>query len=231
VSNANSCEVVIRVRDNGAGIPLEKQSRLFEMFYQVNPMLNRQCGLGIGLALVRRIIQLHGGTVEAYSAGINQGSEFVVRLPVLSKACQPEPPPSRIVPAVNGGSRVLVVDDNRDSAESLAMLLQLNGYEVRMAHDGLEAVAAAASFHPEIILMDIGMPGLNGYDTATRIRQQPRGSDILLIALTGWGQAEDRRRTREAGFNAHLLKPVEEETLMRVLESNRDHARRTQAES
>jgi CheY-like chemotaxis protein len=172
-------------------------------------------------ALVRRLVEMHGGIVEVHSAGINQGSEFLVRLPVLGESSTfvltKEPSRHREQPATT--RRVLVVDDNHDSAESLALLLQLTGYEVNMAHDGLEAVEAAAKLLPQVVLLDIGMPNLNGYDAARHIRQQAWGKDMVLIALTGWGQEQDRERTREAGFNAHLLKPVDHDSLMKLLAS------------
>jgi signal transduction histidine kinase len=215
-------EVVIRVKDTGVGIVPEHLPHIFEAFYQADRSLERsQGGLGIGLTLVRRLVELHGGIVEVHSAGINQGSEFIVRLPVLAEsamsALTQEPSRHREQPAT--ARRVLVVDDNHDSAESLALLLQLTGYEVKMAHDGLEAVEAAAKLLPQVVLLDIGMPNLNGYDAARQIRQQAWGKDMVLIALTGWGQEQDRERTREAGFDAHLLKPVDHDALIKLLAS------------
>ena len=215
-------EVVIRVKDTGVGIAPEHLPRIFETFYQADRSLERsQGGLGIGLTLVRRLVEMHGGIVEVHSAGINQGSEFIVRLPVLAEsavsALPQEPSRQREQPATT--RLVLVVDDNHDSAESLALLLQLTGYEVKMAHDGLEAVEAAAKLLPQVVLLDIGMPNLNGYDAARQIRQQAWGKDMVLIALTGWGQEQDRERTREAGFDAHLLKPVDHDALMKLLAS------------
>jgi signal transduction histidine kinase len=218
----NDREVVIRVKDTGVGIAPEHLPRIFETFYQADRSLERtQGGLGIGLTLVRRLVEMHGGKVEVHSAGINQGSEFLIRLPVLAESATrtlpQEPVPHPEQPAA--ARRVLVVDDNHDSAASLALLLQLTGYEVKMAHDGLEAVEAAAKLLPQIVLLDIGMPNLNGYDAARKIREQAWGKDMVLIALTGWGQEQDRERTREAGFDAHLLKPVDHDALTKLLAS------------
>jgi len=203
-------EAVISVRDNGIGIPAEMLPRIFEMFTQVDRSLERsRSGLGIGLTLVRRLVDLHDGTIEARSNGPDQGSEFVVRLPLLRPPL--ETPPTSAVPqtASLSGSRILVVDDNKDSADSLGMLLRLKGNEIRTAHDGLEAVQLAETFRPQLVLLDIGLPRLNGYDVARQIRQQPWGQSAILVALTGWGQDEDRRRSQEAGFNFHVVKPVD----------------------
>jgi signal transduction histidine kinase len=212
-------ELRIRVRDTGIGVAPDQLPRLFEMFYQADRSLERaQGGLGIGLTLVQRLVELHGGRVEAHSDGIGLGSEFIIRLPVSTRpteAMSPEELSSSA--AERGGRRILVVDDNRDSADGLAMLLELGGDEVRTAYDGLAAVEAAAQFRPEAVLMDIGMPTLNGYDAARRIREQPWGRDVLLIALTGWGQDEDRRLSLEAGFDVHLTKPVDHRMLARLL--------------
>jgi PAS domain S-box-containing protein len=215
-------EVVITVKDTGVGIPAEKLPRLFEMFFQVDRSLERsQGGLGIGLSLVRRLVELHGGRVEARSEGIGKGSEFIVRLPVLVEI--PAPPHSGESDG-NGKTRsvarrILVVDDNRDSADSLAMLLRLIGNEVHTAYDGLEGVEAAERFTPDVVLLDIGMPRLNGHDACRRIRGERWGQDMVLIALTGWGQEEDRRRCLEVGFDHHMTKPVDPATLMELLAS------------
>jgi CheY-like chemotaxis protein/two-component sensor histidine kinase len=211
-------EAVIRVRDTGIGIAADQLARVFDMFTQVDTSLERAVsGLGIGLALVKTLVELHGGSVEARSAGVGQGSEFVVRLPMLTET--PEPPPELRAsrPTTTTGRRILVVDDNQDSARSLAMLLKLTGNETQMSYDGLEAVEAAARFRPDVILMDIGLPKLNGYEAARRIRQQPWNRHAALIALTGWGQEEDRQKSRAAGFNSHLVKPVDLDDLMRLL--------------
>lgn len=212
-------DAVIRVRDNGIGIPADMLARIFDMFAQVDRSLERsQGGLGIGLTLVRRLTEMHDGSIEAHSNGPDEGSEFVVRLPIFSPR-QHEPSPRSDVPQPTGLSecRILVVDDNRDSADSLGMLLRLMGNDIRTAHDGLEAVELAETFHPELVLLDIGLPKLNGYEVARRIRRHPGGRDVILVALTGWGQEEDRRRSQEAGFNFHIVKPVELVALEKLL--------------
>jgi CheY-like chemotaxis protein len=190
------------------------------MFFQIETTLERSHGgLGIGLWLVRRLVELHGGSVEARSEGLNKGSEFIVRLPILVEQSQVQSlEGSRPMekPAATG-YRIVVVDDNHDSAESLAMLLRLSGNEVHTAHDGLEGVRVVEEVRPQVALLDIGMPKLNGYEACRRIREQPWGKDLVLIALTGWGQEEDRRRTEEAGFDAHTVKPVDHSTLMNLL--------------
>jgi PAS domain S-box-containing protein len=212
-------EVLILVRDTGIGIAADQLPRIFDMFIQVDTSLERSTGgLGIGLTLAKNLVELHGGTLEAYSAGIGQGSEFVVRLPILVEAPKlPQLEPAVGVPRVTTVRRVLVVEDNRDSIESLTMLLNLAGYETHAAKDGLEATEAAATFRPDVILLDIGLPKLNGYEVARKIREQPWGRGMVLVALTGWGQEEDRRRSQEAGFNHHLTKPVDPDTLSKLL--------------
>jgi CheY-like chemotaxis protein/two-component sensor histidine kinase len=212
-------QVVIRVQDTGIGLSAEQLLRIFEMFTQVDTSLERsRDGLGIGLTLVKELVEMHGGTVEARSAGAGQGSEFVVRLPVLSEPLQPLPrQPSAAKPAAMVQRRILVVDDNRDAAESLAMLLKLGGHEVHTAHDGLEAVEAAAKIQPEVILLDIGLPKLDGYKVARRIRAQQPDTGVVLVAVTGWGQEEDRRRSEESGFDAHMVKPVDLAALSNLL--------------
>jgi PAS domain S-box-containing protein len=211
-------DAVVSVRDNGIGISGEMLPRIFEMFTQVDRSLERsQGGLGIGLTLARRLVDMHDGTIEAHSNGTDQGSEFVVRLPLIPFPLETPPRIDGVRAAALSGSRILVVDDNKDSADTLAMLLRLKGNEIRTAHDGLEAVRVAETFHPELVLLDIGLPKLNGYDVARRIRQQPWGWDVILVALTGWGQDEDRRRSKEAGFNFHIVKPVELSALESLL--------------
>jgi len=205
---------VVAVRDTGVGIPARMLPRVFDLFTQVDRSLEkRQGGLGIGLSLVKRLVELHGGTVEALSDGPGHGSEFRVRLPlVLALAATPEAA-SHAPAAAPGRRRVLVVDDNRDAALSLAMLLRLLGNETRAAHDGIEALDIAASFRPDVVILDIGMPRLNGYETCRRLRERPGGRSVVLVALTGWGADEDRERSRDAGFDAHLVKPVDPEAL------------------
>jgi signal transduction histidine kinase/integral membrane sensor domain MASE1/CheY-like chemotaxis protein len=211
-------EIVVSVRDTGIGIAAEHVPHLFEMFSQVAPALERsQGGLGIGLALVRGLVELHGGCAEARSAGPGLGSEFIVRLPVVpAPALAPESGTGLAAP-FGPGCRILVVDDNRDSAESLGMMLRVVGHDIRTAHDGLEALQAAAAFQPQVVLLDIGLPKLNGYEVSRRLRQEPWGKEVLLIALTGWGQEEDRQRALEAGFNHHLTKPPDPNTLLELL--------------
>jgi signal transduction histidine kinase/CheY-like chemotaxis protein len=212
-------DVVVRVKDDGVGIPKDKLSSIFEMFTQVDGALERSGGgLGIGLSLVRGLVQMHGGHVEACSNGKGKGSEFTVRLPiVLSPPVRDEEAANDA--AVESGSkhRILVVDDNRDSAISLSLMLKLMGHVVETSHDGLQAVEAAGSFLPDVALVDIGLPGLNGYEVCRQIRQQSWGTEMVLIALTGWGQDEDKRRSKEAGFNFHLVKPVDVAILENLL--------------
>ena len=164
--------------------------------------------MGVGLSIVQRLVQMHGGSVEARSDGDGMGSEFVVRLPVALSFVGDKPPDQADPDHPTGRHRILVVDDNRDAAESLAMMLTMMGNETLTARDGLEALDVAAAFRPDVMFLDIGMPKLNGYEVARRIRQQAWGKDMVLIALTGWGQAEDKRRSLEAGLNFHLVKPV-----------------------
>jgi CheY-like chemotaxis protein len=212
-------DVVVSIKDTGIGIPQAMLPKIFEIFTQVDRSLERsQSGLGIGLTLVKRLVELHNGSVTAHSAGPNKGSEFVVRLPVFVEEPTPqEPAVSAREPNSTKGSRILVVDDNRDAATSLAMLLKMNGSEIAMAHDGAEALTQAESFNPHIILLDIGLPKMNGYDTCRSIRKQPWGEKMMIVALTGWGQDEDRRKSSEAGFNGHMVKPVDHTELMKLL--------------
>jgi len=212
--------VVIRVRDTGIGIAAADLPRLFDMFTQVDTSLERsRDGLGIGLTLVRALVEMHGGAVEARSAGLGQGSEFVVRLPTVAEAPKPGPRPTRGATARPVRRRVLIVDDNQDGAESLAVLLQLGGHETHTAHDGQQAIEDAERLRPDIVLLDIGLPRLNGYEVCRRIREQPWGKELSMVAVTGWGQQEDRRRSQEAGFDTHIVKPVEPEALMDLLAS------------
>jgi len=211
---------VISVKDTGVGIPRAMLPHIFDLFTQVDRSLEKaQGGVGIGLSLVKGLVELHGGRVEARSDGPGKGSEFVVRLPVLDEAAAPAPKIEKAMTGQLGGYRVLVADDNVDSATSLAMLLRLMGNEVHTAHDGLQAVAVARDLQPDLALLDIGMPKLNGYDTCQRIREQSGGRKVLLVALTGWGQDEDIRRSHLAGFDRHLVKPVEPAALEKLLGS------------
>jgi signal transduction histidine kinase len=213
-------EVVVAVRDNGIGISADMMPRLFTLFSQAPAALGRsEGGLGVGLALVRGLITLHGGRVEARSDGVNQGSEFVVRLPVGA--------PAPKVAEAGGGAdrrpagqlRVIVVDDNQDAAESCATLLELSGHCVKTAHAGERAFELAATFRPHAVLLDIGLPDVNGYELAQKIRAAPWGRGMVLIAVTGWGQEEDRRRAFEAGFDHHLTKPIAPQTVETLLQS------------
>ena len=208
------------VRDTGIGIPAYALPNIFDMFSQVDRSIERSTGgLGIGLALVKGLVEMHGGTVEAASAGQGKGSTFTVSLPVLEGRA--ESPPEAAVDdgrRVSGAKRrILVVDDNRDSATSMAMMLRLLGDEVRTAHDGVEAVEVAEAFRPQVVLMDVGMPNLNGYDATRRIREQPWGRSVVVVALTGWGQDGDRAQSREAGCDDHLVKPVNLRDLEKLL--------------
>jgi PAS domain S-box-containing protein len=210
-------DVVVKVKDTGVGIAPEMLPKVFDMFTQADRSLDRsQGGLGIGLSLVRRLVEMHGGRVEAHSDGPGKGSEFVVR---LSAVLSPGPGPRRADGDLQRSPRyrILVVDDNKDSARSLALLLKMTGHNTRTAHDGLEAVAAAKRFRPDVVLLDIGLPKLNGYDACRSIRAQPWGQGMILIALTGWGQEDDRRRSKEAGFNFHLVKPLDLADLEKLL--------------
>jgi PAS domain S-box-containing protein len=214
----DASDVVVSVADTGIGISAEHLPEVFRMFAQVGPSLERgQGGLGIGLALARGLVEMHGGSIEAHSAGVGKGSEFIVRLPVLSEVPAPAPAPAVEGAAEGAGRRILVADDNRDNAQSLAMLLQLQGNEVETVYDGLEAVEAVERYHPDVVLLDIGMPKMDGYAACRLIREQPGGRDIRIIALTGWGQDEDRRKSKEAGFDDHLVKPVAPATLLSAL--------------
>jgi PAS domain S-box-containing protein len=213
-------DVVVSVKDAGIGIPPDMLPKIFEMFTQVDQSLERsRGGLGIGLTLVKRLVESHGGSVEAHSEGQDKGSEFIVRLPVvLSKIDEIKPPPVEGGPVCSaGGCRILVADDNEDSATTLAIMLEIMGNEVRTAKDGLQAVNLAAAFQPDVIFLDIGMPKLNGYEACRRIREQPWANKVVLIALTGWGQEEDRRRSEEAGFNHHMAKPIVPSVIERLL--------------
>ena len=212
-------QALVHVRDSGIGIAAEKLPAIFEMFSQVDTSLERtRQGLGIGLNLVRTLVEMHGGTVEAHSEGEGKGSEFTVCLPIVEAAsANTSRPVADDGSAATGLLRILVVDDNRDSASSLALLLKRLGHAVEIAHDGAEAVEAAASFQPELVLLDIGLPKLNGYEAAPLIRKKCPDRKPVIVALTGWGQQDDRRRSEEAGFDAHMVKPVDFAELAKLL--------------
>ena len=214
-------EVVVSVSDEGVGIAPEAQSAIFDMF--ARGASKGQDGLGVGLTLAQHLAQLHGGSIEVRSEGTGRGSEFRVHLPIfvgidrraVKSAADPEP---------YVGHRILVVDDNRDAADALASLLEIEGNDAHIAHDGISAVAAANALRPDVMLVDIGLPGLTGYEVAARIRQEPWGASVLLVALTGWGHPEDRARSEEAGFDYHLVKPVELAVLTELLAGHASRA-------
>jgi PAS domain S-box-containing protein len=221
-------EVIVTVSDSGIGIPPEKADQVFGMFTQIHVSSERRnTGLGIGLTLVKSLVEMHGGTVEVQPRGQDSGTTFLIRLPAAA-----EPAPASSLADVNGSRqdladavpamkrRILVVDDNHDALVSLSRMVTLLGNEVRQAHDGLEALEIGQSFRPEIVLMDLGMPKMNGFDAARRMRQEPWGRELSLVATTGWGQDDDRRRSAEAGFDHHLVKPIEVAALREILDKS-----------
>jgi PAS domain S-box-containing protein len=215
-------EVFVRVKDTGLGIPPDMLADVFEMFTQVNRTLERsQDGLGIGLALVKRLVELHGGTITAESPGLGAGSTFTIRLPLAADqpgSGQPAAPPAaNLAQLPVPGRRILVVDDNVDGAESLAKVLEICGHETGIAHHGSEALKLARTFHPEVVLLDIGLPGMSGYEVARKFRQDPALRDAVLVAITGWGTEENKRQSTEAGFDVHLTKPVDVEAIEDLL--------------
>jgi PAS domain S-box-containing protein len=212
-------DVVVNVRDNGIGIAPKMLAHIFDLFTQADRALDRsQGGLGIGLTVVKRLVEMHGGTVSAASAGPGKGSEFSVRLPVFTPAAE-RPPEDAVAatPRGKGPMRVLVVEDNVDAAESVALLLRLYGHEVQVVHTGPAGLEAAHAFHPNVVLLDIGLPGMDGYEVAKRLRQDAELKRVPLIAMTGYSREEDRSRSREAGIDQHLVKPVEPEKLRELL--------------
>jgi signal transduction histidine kinase/ActR/RegA family two-component response regulator len=214
-------EAVVVVRDTGIGIAPDDLPRIFELFAQVAPVLERsKGGLGIGLSLAKGLVELHGGTIEATSGGIRKGSEFTIRLPILASVadtadlCSQERPSPHVT-----RRRIVVVDDLADAADSLAIMLQMMGHDTRTAYDGVEATQAVAAFKPDLVFLDIGLPKMNGYDAARSIRAQPDGKQVVLVAVTGWGQEQDRRRAADAGFDHHLTKPVDPRSLEALIAS------------
>ena len=202
-------DAVVRVRDTGIGLDPRSVATIFDMFVQVDRSLTRsQAGLGVGLTLARRLVALHGGTITAFSPGLGQGSEFVVRLPIAREDGPAQEAPPRLAARDGHGRRVLLADDNVDFADGIAALLCAKGHDVRVAHDGAEALREVEGFTPEFAFLDIGMPKVHGYELARRLRERPETSDCVLVAVTGWGQEDDRRRAREAGFDRHLVKPI-----------------------
>lgn len=216
----NGDEIVLRVQDDGLGIPAASLPHVFDRFSQVNRSLEKsQGGLGIGLSLAHELVALHGGTITAYSEGEQKGSEFVVRLAAATPPGSPEPDRAVHADRPRISRRIVVVDDNRDAGDSLAELLRALGHEVHIARDGLEALAAAEAHRPQFILMDLGMPNLNGYDACRRIRDESWGQDIVITALSGWGQTGDKQRSAEAGFTHHLTKPVDLHALRHLIDT------------
>jgi two-component system CheB/CheR fusion protein len=219
----NPQQVEISVRDNGIGMSPELLGHVFELFTQGDTFENRRRGgLGIGLTLARTLVEMHGGQIEAKSAGEGQGSEFIVRLPLAAAAAQPTTSQiKRAALAAAKPCRILVIEDNLDQAQTLAALLALWGYEVTTANEGTAGIEIAATFKPDVVLVDLGLPGISGYEVARRLRKHPQLKDVRIIAQTGWGDSNDRRRTREAGFDHHMLKPLDPEELRAVLARGR----------
>ncbi|PPD45809.1 MAG: hybrid sensor histidine kinase/response regulator [Methylocystis sp.] len=209
-------EAVLRVQDDGIGIPESQLAQVFELFAQPHKARERKHdGLGIGLALVRGLVGLHGGTVAARSEGLDRGSEFIVRLPLAPMQEAPSERKPAALPALH--LKALVVDDNSDVADSFAMLLESMGVEVRVAYSGADALVIVSEFAPRLAFLDLGMPGMDGFETARRIRSGPGGQGVVLVALSGWGRDDDRRRALEAGFSTHCVKPIDIETLRKLL--------------
>jgi CheY-like chemotaxis protein len=209
-AETTATEVIVTVSDPGVGIPVDMLESVFGMFTQLDHTRDQAYGgLGIGLALVRSLIELHGGTVTAESDGVGRGSRFIVRLPLAARGAHAGSNNRSMSNAERTtAKRVLIADDNADAAESLQMWLQMAGHDVHVALDGVGALAAIESLRPRVVLLDLAMPGLNGFDVARRVRELPWGREVVLVALTGWGQEEDRRRTADAGFDHHLTKPL-----------------------
>jgi two-component system CheB/CheR fusion protein len=218
-------QVVVRVRDTGIGITPDMLPRVFELFAQADRTLDRsQGGLGLGLTLVQKLVELHGGTVHAKSAGLGRGSEFVVRLPAEALAATPSDDFEITLPPLARSRRVLVVDDNPYVAEALSMQLEMLGHEVQMVHNGQAAIKTARTFHPDIVLLDLGLPGMNGFEVAQSFRQDPEMNEVVLIAVSGYGQAEDIARSKAAGFDKHIVKPVSSEILQAAMATRPDTA-------
>jgi CheY-like chemotaxis protein len=216
-------EAVLRVRDNGVGIAPEMLPQVFDMFRQIEISTDRsQGGLGIGLTLVRRLVEMHGGKIEAHSAGLGKGSEFLARLPALAEPAPDSAGKSAEASSASptkGSRRMLVVDDNVDSAESMAVLLRLHGHEVGLAYDGQSALEEAYAFRPEVMFLDLDLPKMDGYEVARRLRMEPAMKDMTLVAITGYGQEEDLQHTQEAGFQLHMVKPVDFDKVEALLAS------------
>ena len=217
-ATVNESDVSISVKDTGVGISNEELPRIFDLFAQVKNESSAYAGLGIGLSLVKSLAEMHGGSVSAISEGKNQGSMFIVRLPTC-RVTQPSSLPSAVVSdaSLTPSRRVLVVDDNMGAARTLSIVVKMLGNEVCTAHNGQDALEKAQDFLPEIIIMDIGMPVMDGYAAARAIRNLPWGKNIFLIALSGWGQEDDKQKTKDAGFDRHLVKPVEPSVVRGIL--------------
>jgi CheY-like chemotaxis protein len=214
---AQGAEASIAVEDNGIGIEPLLLERIFEPFIQVQRSEAGSGGIGIGLALAKALVQLHGGCISAHSEGPGKGSRFVVSLPRAEAPAAGEAAPPSAVQVRVASRRILVVDDNVDATASQAELLRMLGHEVETAYDGQSALRKAQAFRPEVVLLDLGMPGMDGFEVARHLRAMPEGRDVLLVAQTGWGQEEDRDRTKAAGFDVHLAKPVDVDALMGLL--------------
>ena len=229
LASAEEDSIEVQVRDQGIGLSGEQQQEIFELFTQADNAIERaRGGLGIGLTLVRHLVEMHGGEVWAVSQGLDHGSEFHVRLPREPEMALPPSPPAAPIaeapPALCGNHRALVVDDNRDAADTLAMMLELMGLQVRRLYGPQDVEAEFAAFAPDVVFLDVGMPGRSGYDVAEALRAMPMGNNVLLVAVTGWGQPEDRRRTQAAGFDQHLVKPPELHAIRDICASLGQHA-------
>ena len=217
-SSVRDGKVSIRVRDNGIGIPTSMLADIFDLFSQVDTSLERtQGGLGIGLTLVKRLVEMHDGTVSARSDGPNKGSEFCVTLPTIEAPEDTESSEASAATADVRPLKILICDDNEASAKTMGWMLEMDGHETKLVHSGTDAIDAAKGFHPDMVLLDIGLPGLNGYETCKILRQTPGMEKTVFIAQTGWGQEEHRRRSKEAGFDHHLVKPIDAQLLQQII--------------
>jgi CheY-like chemotaxis protein len=218
VCEVDGDEAVVSVRDSGVGIDPALRASIFDLFVQGSrPLDRRQGGLGIGLTVARALVRMHGGSIAVHSEGTGGGSTFVVRLPLLQSQMAATAAPEQVPVSQRSGLRILVVDDNTDAAESLAVILDQWGYEAEVVADGMQAIARWHTFQPDAVLLDIGLPGMSGYELARHLRLLPRGSDVLLVAITGYGQGPDRQLSYQAGIDVHLTKPVELDALQRTL--------------
>jgi two-component system CheB/CheR fusion protein len=212
-ATAHGSDVFVRIKDDGIGIERSLLPHVFDLFRQGDPSPHQAQGLGVGLALVRRIVELHGGKITVSSEGVNRGSEFAVCLPTLVNASADAEHPDYQVASTSAAQRILVVDDNIDAAESLTALLRVYGHDAQLVHDGPAALEVVPSFKPSVIFLDIGMPGMDGYEVARRLRRMPETADVLIIAVTGFARDEDRHRSQAAGFDRHVTKPLDPRSL------------------